>query len=187
MPVAAGARTRPARSVTDDPHPGAKAAGWQSAHVRWLAGAYAPVWAIGWAGEALLGWEQVGWVPAVVGVLIWRRVWSPSATRSTREATATALRRRQDPGAELREATGEHARESLARSRWQARGLALALLLLAVTCAVVGRQRGDVWDAAPAVALLALAVGALVVDRLSRKRARRWLDAPPYAAVDAVA
>lgn len=182
MPVAAGAPIRPVRRVTDETRRGAKAAVWKSAHVRWLAGAYAPIWAVGWAGEALMGWDQAGWVPAVPAVLIWRRVWFPSATRSTREATGTALRRHEDPGAELREATGEHAREALARSPWPARGLALTLLLLAVTCAVVGRQRGDIWDAAPAVALLAVAAGALVVDRISRKRARRWLDAPPYAA-----
>ncbi|MBJ7451089.1 MAG: hypothetical protein JHC71_03270 [Blastococcus sp.] len=173
--------------MTDEAHRRAKAAGWESAHVRWLAGAYAPVWAVGWAGEALIGWEQAGFVPAVVAVLIWRRTWFPSATRRTREATGVALRRYQDPGAELREATGAHARESLARSPWPARGLAFALLLLSVACVVVGQHRGDVWDAAPAVALLAVAVGALVVDRISRNRARRWLDAPPYAVVDATA
>lgn len=185
VPVAAGAPIRPVRRVTDEAHRGATAAGWENPHVRWLAGAYAPTWAVGWAGEALIGWDQAGWVPAVPAVLIRRRTWSPCATRSTREATATALRRHEDPGAELREATGEHAREPLARPWWPARGL--ALLLLAVACALVGQQREDIWDAAPAVALLAVAVGALVVDRISRQRARRWLDAPPYAVVDASA
>ena len=154
----------------------------ESAHVRWLAGAYALVWAVGWAGEALVGWEQAAWVPAVLAALIWRRVWSPYATRYTREATGTALRRHEDPGSDLRDATGAHARQSLARSPWPARGLALLAVVLAVACAMVGRQRGDVWDAAPAVVLLAVAVGTLVVDRISRKRARRWLEVPPYAA-----
>jgi hypothetical protein len=152
---------------------------WRRAHVRWLAGAYAPVWAVGWAGESLIGWEQAGFVPAVVAVLIWRRTWSPYAKRCTREATGTALRRHEDPGAELREATGAHAHESLARSPWPARGLALLAVVLAVACAVVGRHRDDIWDAAPAPVLLAVAVAALVVDRISRDRARRWLDAPP--------
>jgi len=154
---------------------------WKSAHVRWLAGAYLPVWAVGWAGEALIGWEQAGIVPAVV----WRRLWFPLARRQTREATGTALRRHADPGAELREATGAHARDSLARSPWPARGLAVALLLLAIACLVVGWQRDDGWDAAPAVVLLPVAVGAVVMDRVSRRRARHWVDDPPYAEVDA--
>lgn len=184
MPVAAGAPIRPVRRVTDEAHRGAKAPMWESAHVRWLAGAYAPAWAIGWAGEALMGWDNL-WPLLVPAVLVWRRLWHPYAKRQIREATAAALRRHEDPGVELREATSAHAQESLARSPWPARGLALALLLLAVACAVVGRQRGDVWDAAPAVVLLAVAVGALAVARVSRTRARRWLDAPPYAEIHA--
>jgi hypothetical protein len=139
----------------------------ERAHVRWLAGAYALVWAVGWAGEALVGWEQAGVVQAVLAVLVWCRLWSPSDKRHTREATGTALRRHEDPGTELGEATGAHAHESLARSPWPARGLALLAVVLAVACAVVGRERGDVWDAAPAVVLLAVAVAVFVVDRIS--------------------
>lgn len=159
---------------------------WESAHVRWLAGAWAVLWAVAWAAEALMGWDNA--FPLLVpAVLIWRRLWHPSGKRRTRETTAAALRRHEDPGAELREATGEHARESLARSSWAARGLAAVLLLLAVACALVGWERGDGWDAAPAPALLVVAVGAVVVDRVSRRRARRWIDDPPYAVVDAPA
>ena len=63
------------------------------AHLRWLVGA--------WAVVATIGWDQAGVVPAVVAVLIWRRNWSPYAKRCTGEATGTALRRHEDPGAEL--------------------------------------------------------------------------------------
>ncbi|SDF82432.1 hypothetical protein SAMN05660662_3515 [Blastococcus aurantiacus] len=88
----------------------------------------------------------------------------------------------------MRAATQDHARESLTRSPWPAWGLPLVLAARAVGCALVGWQREDGWDAAPAPALLAVAVGAVVVDRISRQRARRWLDDPPYAerAVDQV-
>ena len=157
---------------------------WKSAHVRWIAGAWALLAAVGWAAEALVGWDNV-WPLLVPAVLVWRRLWHPHGKRQTRETTAAALRRHEDPGAELQEATGGHARESLARSPWPARGLALLAVVLAVACAVVGRQRGDGWDAAPAVLLLAVAIGTVVVDRISRQRARRWLDDPPYAVVDA--
>ena len=124
-------------------------------------------------------------MPAVLAVLAWRRLWFPSGTRLVRKATGRALRRHEDPGAELREATIKHARESSARSPWQTWGLALVLLVLAVACAVVGWQRGDGWDAAPVPVLLAGAVGTLVVDRVSRQRARRWIDDPPYVVIDA--
>lgn len=157
---------------------------WESAHVRWLAGAFAPVWAVGWAGEALIGWDQAGWVPAAVAALVWHRTWSPRATRFTREATGTALRRHEDPGVELRGRTEAHAHESVTRSPRISWGLALVLLALAVACAVVRWQRGDGWDAAPAPFLLAVAIGGVVVDRVSRRRARRWIDDPPYAVVD---
>ena len=160
----------------------------ESAHVRWLTGAWSVLWAVAWAVEALMGWDNAA--PLLIpAVLIWRRLWHPSSRRRTRETTAAALRRHEDPGTELRQATGAHARESLARSPWPAWGLALALLLLGVACAVVGWQRGDGWDAAPAVVLVAVAVGAVVVDRISRRRARRWIDDPPYVvqSVDASA
>ena len=160
----------------------------ESAHVRWLAGAWSVLWAVAWAAEALVGWDNVS--PLLVpAVLVWRRLWHPYGKRQTRETTAAALRRHEDPGTELLEATGAHARESLMRSPWPVRGLALALLLLAVGCAVVGWQRGDGWDAAPAVVLVAVAVGAVVVDGIARERARRWLDDPPYVvqSVDASA
>ena len=52
---------------------------------------------------------------------------------------------------------------------------------------MVGWQRGDGWDAAPAPVLLAVAISAVLVDRVPRKRARRWLEDPPYAVVDATA
>jgi hypothetical protein len=98
-------------------------------------------------------------------------------------ARSPALRRHEDPGAELREATGEHARELLARPPWPAWTLALALLPLAVGCAAVGWQRGDGWDVAPAPVLVAVAVGAVLVDRASRRRARRWIEDPPHVHV----
>lgn len=154
----------------------------ESAHVRWLVGAWAVLWAVAWAAEALAGWDNV-WPLLVPAVLVWRRLWHPSGKRETRETTAAALRRHEDPGAELREATGEHARESLARAPWHAQALAGVLLALAVACALVGWQRGDGWDGAPAGALFAVAVGAVVVQRVSRQRARRWIDDPPYAAL----
>ncbi len=157
---------------------------WESAHDRWLVGAWAVVAAIGWAGDALIGWEQAAVVPTVVAVLVWRRLWFPSDTRLARKATGRALRRHEDPGVGLRAATEAHARESATRSPRLPWGLALVLLVLAVACAVVGWQRGDGWDAAPVPVLLAVAVGTLVVDRVSRQRARRWLDDPPYAVVD---
>lgn len=153
----------------------------ETAHSRWLVAAWAVVAAVGWSGDALIGWEQAGWVPAVVAVLVWRRLWWPSGKRLTREATGTALRRHEDPGPELRQATEEHAPETLARSPWQAWGLAVVLILLAAGCVAVGWHRGDGWDAAPAPVLLAVAVGAVVVDLVSRQRARRWLDDPPVA------
>ena len=156
----------------------------ESAHVRWLASAWSVLWAVAWAVEALMGWDNAALL-LVPAVLIWRRLWHPSSKRRTRETTVAALRRHEDPGAELREAAGAHARGSLARSPWPARALAAGLLALAVACAVVGRQRGDAWDAAPAPALLVVAIGAVVVDRVSRQRARRWLDDPPFAVVDA--
>lgn len=161
------------------------AAPWGSAHDRWLVGAWAVVAAIGWSGDALIGWEQAGSVPTVVAVLVWRRLWFPSHKRLARKATGKALRRHEDPGADLRKATEEHARESLARSPWPARGLALVLLGLAIGCAAAGWQREDGWDAAPAPVALAVAVGTLVVDRVSRQRARRWIDDPPYVVTDA--
>ncbi|RBY79087.1 hypothetical protein DQ239_05310 [Blastococcus sp. TF02-09] len=157
---------------------------WKSAHVRWLAGAWTVLWAVAWAVDALMGWDNA-WPLLVPAVLTWRRLWSPSGTRWTREATGMALRRHADPGAELRDATEAHARESLARPRWPAWGLAVLSVVLGVACAVVGRQRGDGWDAAPAAVLLIVAVGVLVVDRAARRRARRWIDDPPYAEVDA--
>ena len=160
------------------------AAQWESAHDRWLVGAWAVVAAIGWAGDALIGWEQTGSVPTVVAILVWRRLWFPSHKRLARKATGQALRRHEDPGVDLRAATEAHARESATRSPRLAWGLALVLLVLAVACAVVGWQRGDGWDAAPVPVLLAVAVGTLVVDRVSRQRARRWIDDPPYAVVD---
>ncbi len=142
------------------------------------------LWALAWAVEALVGWDNV-WPLLVPAFLVWRRLWHPSGKRRIREATGAALRRHEDPGTEFRAATGEHARASLARSAWPARGLAGVLLALAVACALVGWQRGDGWDAAPAPALLVVAVGAVVVDRVSRQSARRWIEDPPYAVVGA--
>ena len=156
------------------------AAQWESAHDRWLVGAWAVVAAIGWAGHALTGWEQAGSVPTIVAVLVWRRLWFPSDKRLARKATGEALRRHEDPGVELRAATEAHARESATRSPRLSWGLALVLLALAVACAVVGWQRDDGWDAAPAVVLLAVALGAVVVDRVTRRRGRRWIDDPPF-------
>ena len=157
------------------------AARWESAHDRWLVAAGVVLWAVAWAIDALMGWDNA-WPLLVPAVLAWRRVWSPYDRRRTREATGAALRRHADPGAEIRKATEGHAQESLARSPWPAWGLAGALLALAAGCAVVGGQRDDGWDAAPAPVLLAVAIGVLVVDRMSRQRARRWLGDPPYAA-----
>lgn len=138
---------------------------------------------VSWAGEALTGWEQVAWVPTVVAILVWRRLWSPRAERRARKATAVALRRHEDPGADLREATALHACQALARPTWQVRGLALLLVVLAVGCASAGWLRDDGWDAAPAPFALAVALGVVVVDRVTRTRARRWLDDPAYAVV----
>ena len=33
---------------------------WESAHVRWIAGAWALLAAVGWAVDALVGWDNVG-------------------------------------------------------------------------------------------------------------------------------
>jgi hypothetical protein len=156
----------------------------QSGHVRWIAGAWTLLAAVGWAAEALMGWDNV-WPLLVPAALVWRRLWSPLGRRRTRETTAAALRRYEDPGAELRAPTEAHAREALTRPQWQAWGLIAVLIGLAIACALVGWQRADGWDAAPATALLAVAIGVVAVDRISRERARRWLDDPPYAVVAA--
>ena len=177
-------RTHPARRVAEAGGPRKVVTDVHSAHVRWIVGAWAVVAVVGWASDALIGWEQGGFVPLVLAVLVWRRLWSPSEKRRVREATGAALRRHDDPGAELRAATAAHARESATRAPRFSWGLALVLLVLAVGCAVVGWQREDGWDAAPAGALLAVAGGTLVVDHVSRRRARRWIDDPPYAVVD---
>ena len=153
-----------------------------SAHVRWVAAAWAVCAVGGWSAEALVGWDQAGLVLMVLAALAWRRTWHPRAVLLTREATAEALRAHRDPGEDLRAPTTEHARESLARSPWAGRGLALALLGLAVACGLAGVRRDDGWDAAPALPLLVVAAGAVAVDRLSRQRARRWVEDPPYAA-----
>ena len=118
----------------------------------------------------------------LLAVLVWRRAWHPREVREVRDRTAAALRRHRDPGEDLRTATVAHARATLRRPSWPANALAVTLLALAVGCAMVGWQRDDGWDAAPALPLLVVAVGAVVVDRRSRQRARRWVSDPPYAA-----